>query len=204
MKIIDTHQHLWDLSRFSYSWCEKIPALNRSFTMGDYLAAVGDLDVARTVHLEADVDEQFMLGETKYILDLAAEPDNPLAGVVACARPEGKDFPRYLEEIVGTPFLKGLRRVLHTQPDELIRHPTLRENINTLADDNLSFDLCVRASQLPLAIKLVEACPRVTFILDHCGNPPLTDASSLAGWRRDLSEMARLPHVVCKISGLVT
>ena len=87
MKIIDTHQHLWDLGLFSYSWTRDVPRLNRSFRMQDYLEATRGLDLAKSVHLEADVDEAHMLGETKYILSLA-DQDNPLEGVVACCRPE--------------------------------------------------------------------------------------------------------------------
>ncbi len=37
MKLIDTHQHLWDLRQFPYSWCAGIPTLNRSFALDDDL-----------------------------------------------------------------------------------------------------------------------------------------------------------------------
>ncbi len=30
MKIVDTHQHLWDLDLFRYAWLEQLPVLNRS------------------------------------------------------------------------------------------------------------------------------------------------------------------------------
>jgi predicted TIM-barrel fold metal-dependent hydrolase len=57
MEIIDTHQHLWDLDQFPYSWTPKQPALNRSFRLSDYYEATRDLPVAKSVHVEADVDE---------------------------------------------------------------------------------------------------------------------------------------------------
>jgi hypothetical protein len=31
--IVDTHQHLWDLSRFKLPWLKGVPKLNRSFLM---------------------------------------------------------------------------------------------------------------------------------------------------------------------------
>src|SRR5438874_1957540 len=98
MRIIDTHQHLWDLDLYSYSWCNSIPALNRSFRMADYLEAVRGVDLQQSVHVEADVDERYMLCETRHILSLA-DQDNPLQGVVACARPERSDFVDYLDQI---------------------------------------------------------------------------------------------------------
>jgi predicted TIM-barrel fold metal-dependent hydrolase len=57
MKIVDTHQHLWDLDLFRYAWLEQLPVLNRSFRMNDYRDATHGLAVEKSVHLEADVDE---------------------------------------------------------------------------------------------------------------------------------------------------
>lgn len=203
MKIIDTHQHLWDLNRFDFSWCARAPQLNRSYLIEDYLAATQGAELVKSVHVEADVDEPFMLAETQYILQLAELNGNPLKGVVAVARPEKSGFREYVERLAGHPNLKGIRRIFHTQPDELINRPLLVENIRALADYNLSFDLCVLARQLPRAIKLIENCPRVSFILDHCGNPPIKEGA-LQDWREHMQTIADLPNVVCKISGIVT
>jgi predicted TIM-barrel fold metal-dependent hydrolase len=201
MKIIDTHQHLWDLDLFSYSWCKGIPSLNRSFRMSDYLQAVQDLEIEQSVHLEADVDEPFMLAETRYILQMSAE-DNPLQGVVAAGRPEHEDFEDYLKQIAGHSSLKGIRRVLHTQSDELSQSATFLQNIRLLEQYGLSFDLCVLARQLPLARRIVEACPGVSFVLDHCGIPQVREAR-LDPWRQQIYEISQYPNGVCKISGLV-
>ena len=201
MQIIDTHQHLWDLDLFSYSWCKGIPSLNRSFRMPDYLQAVQDLELEQSVHLEADVDEPFLLAETSHILQLA-EQDNPLQGVVAGGRPEHEDFEDYLKQIAGHPKLKGIRRVLHTQSDELSQSATFLQNIRLLEQYGLSFDICVLARQLPLALHIVAACPGVSFVLDHCGVPQVRERQ-LDPWRQQIQEISEYPNVVCKISGLV-
>jgi len=202
MKIVDAHQHLWDLDLFHYAWLEQLPVLNRSFRMNDYRDATNGLAIEKSVHLEADVDEPFMVDETKYLLRLADRADNPLEGVVACGRPESNEFKTYLEKILGHPKLKGIRRVLHTQPDNLGQSETFIENVHSLAGNNLSFDICVLARQLPLAIRLVSRCPDVTFILDHCGVPQVKE-KILDPWRSDLREIAKFPNVFCKISGLI-
>jgi predicted TIM-barrel fold metal-dependent hydrolase len=201
MKIIDTHQHLWDLDLFTYSWLVAVPSLRRSFRMEDYLKAVRGLDLWKSVHLEADVDESFMLDETRHILALA-EQDNPLEGVVACGRPEKPNFADYLDQIAGHPKLKGIRRVLHTQPDELGQSRLFAENVRLLEIYGLSFDVCVLARQLPIAIRLVRQCPEVSFILDHCGVPQVKE-HVLDPWRQHIRELSQFPNVVCKISGLV-
>lgn len=203
MQIIDTHQHLWDLDQFDYSWTKNQPALNRSFRFDDYYAATAGFDIIKTVHLECDVDEPHMLGETQHILRLAEQPDNPLSGVVACCRPEHEDFPAYLDQIAGHPLLKGLRRILHVVPDEVSLTPCFVPNLRLLEQHNLSFDICVLARQMPLAIRLVEECPGVQFILDHIGNPSVAE-NDLTQWRKDLAILANHPNIVCKVSGVIT
>lgn len=202
MQIVDAHQHLWDPKLFRYSWLDSLPSLNRTFLMPDYLEATKGLDVVKCVYLEADVDEPFMVDETCYLLALADQPDNPLAGVVACGRPEISGFGSYLEQICGHRKLKGLRRVLHTQPDELGQSQMFMENIRSLESYGLSYDLCVLANQLPIASKLVSQCPGVTFILDHCGVPEVRE-HILDPWRSHIAEVAKFPNVHCKVSGLV-
>jgi len=202
MQIVDTHQHLWDKDLFHYSWLDTIPQLNRSFRMADYLAATKGLDVVKSLHLEADVDEPYMLDETRHLLALADQPDNPLEGIVACGRPENEDFKSYLDAIGGHAKLKGIRRVLHTQPDGVGQGVTFLKNVAALPDYGLSFDICVLARQLPIAIKLISSCPDVIFILDHCGVPQVKERN-LDPWRSHITEIAKFPNVSCKISGLV-
>jgi len=202
MQIVDTHQHLWDKDLFHYSWLDTIPQLNRSFRMADYLAATKGLDVVKSLHLEADVDEPYMLDETRHLLALADQPDNPLEGIVACGRPENEDFKSYLDAIGGHAKLKGIRRVLHTQPDGVGQGVTFLKNVAALPDYGLSFDICVLARQLPIAIKLISSCPDVIFILDHCGVPQVKERN-LDPWRSHIAEIAKFPNVSCKISGLV-
>jgi predicted TIM-barrel fold metal-dependent hydrolase len=202
MQIVDTHQHLWDLDLFRYSWLDSVPSLNRCFRMPDYLAAAKGLNVVKSVHLEADVDEPYMLDETRHLLALADQPDNPLEGIVACGRPESEDFRSYLDTIVGHPKLKGIRRVLHTQPDDVGQNVTFIKNVAALSGYGLSFDICVLARQIPIAIKLVSTCPDVVFILDHSGVPQVKE-KNLDPWRSNIAEIAKFPNVFCKVSGLV-
>lgn len=212
MKIIDTHQHLWDLRLFRYAWLDRQPdpqslaagkpGLKRSFRPADYLEATCGLELEKSVHVEADVDEAYMLGETRHVLALAERDDNPVAGVVAAARPESNRFRKYVEMIAGHPALKGLRRILHTQPDEIGKSRTFIHNVGSLASYGLSFDICVLARQLPIAINLVRQWPKVSFILDHCGVPQVKE-KVLDPWRAHIREISRFPNVVCKVSGLV-
>jgi predicted TIM-barrel fold metal-dependent hydrolase len=92
--------------------------------------------------------------------------------------------------------------VLHTQPDDLAQSRLFSDNLNLLPEFNLTFDLCVLARQLPAGIDLVKRCSGVTFILDHCGVPDVK-GRAFDPWRDHIRQMAQMPNVVCKISGLV-
>ena len=201
MKRIDTHQHLWDLRQFPYSWCASLPALNRSFLLEDYLFAAQGTGIEKTVFVECDVDAPNALAEAQHIQLLANQ--NPLiAGIVASARPEYPDFPDQLEALLPLPKLRGIRRVLHVVADETSASAGFAENIRRLTAHKLTFDLCVLSRQLPLAIALARKCPDVQFILDHCGVPDVK-GGALDPWRKHIKLLAELPNVACKISGIV-
>ncbi len=202
MRFVDTHQHLWDLDRFPCSWTGGIPKLARSFRLDDYLAASAGLGITKTVFMECDVDEPRALDEARCIQSLAAA--QPLiVGIVASARPENDGFEKQLDALLELPALRGIRRVLHTQPDDLSRREIFRRNLRLLPRHGLVFDLCVLARQLPVGIELARACPDVTFVLDHCGVPDVK-GGALYPWAGYIRDLAALPNVAaCKISGLV-
>ena len=202
MKIVDTHQHLWDKDLFHYAWLEPLPLLDRSFRLSDYSEATRGLEIAKTVFVECDVDEAQVLDEALHVLRLANDQGNRIAGVVASGRPEKDKFKQYLDKLAAHPKLKGIRRILHTHPDELGQGKMFVENVARLATYGLSFDLCVLARQLPIALHLASRCPDVAFVLDHCGVPDVK-GHTLDPWRAQISELSRLPNVSCKISGLV-
>lgn len=202
MHRIDTHLHLLYPERFSYPWVENVPPLQGAFTLEGYKEATEGCGIAGAVFMEADVPGTQIAEEVKWVNELAGEADSGILGIVAAARPESDDFEARLDAVSG-PWLKGVRRVLHTQPDALSRSRRFRANVRRLPARRLSFDLCVLARQLPLAIELVDACPEVTFILDHCGVPDIA-GGAFDSWARGIRELSKREQVVCKISGLPT
>jgi predicted TIM-barrel fold metal-dependent hydrolase len=73
-----------------------------------------------------------------------------------------------------------------------------------LADYGWTFDLQVFTAQMPHAVQLVDACPRVTFVLQHAGMlEDLTDQGRDA-WRAAMADLARRPNAVVKLSGFGT
>jgi len=199
--LIDTHQHLLDSGRFSYGWTKDFPALQGMLALEEYRTAAAGLPIDGTVFMEVDVNAGQSAREASYFCKLAEDPDNRILGVVAAARPEHPGFEESLDEIAH-PKLKGIRRVLHTQPDEISQSSLFRKNIASLAGRNLTCDLCFLERQLPIAIALVDGCPETQFVLDHCGVPDIA-ANAPEFWRGQINELAKRPNVACKISGIL-
>ncbi|MBB6052756.1 amidohydrolase family protein [Armatimonas rosea] len=207
LPIIDTHQHLWDFTKFQPPWLKTEPKLNHSMTLKDYAKATAGLNVVKTVYMEVDVAPKQQVAEAKYVAGLSASRKTVMAaGVVSC-RPALPGFAAYAKMLAKSPYhpyIKGLRQVLQVPdaPRGLCLQPTYVKNIQLLGELGLSFDICIRPTELSDAAKLVDKCPKTRFILDHCGNGMAANPNQ-AQWERDIKELAKRPNIVCKVSGIV-
>ena len=200
--MIDTHQHLIEPRRFHYPWLDDAPLLNHDFDLARYKAEADDVGVVSSIFMEVDVAEKDQLNEAAYFCELAQDPSTGILAVIASGRPEHADFNQHLER-VKHPKLIGIRRLLQAVDDSTSQSDLFHYNLRRLGELGLTFDICVRHDQLRLAIDMAIAAPHTTFILDHCGNPPLSDSHAMAAWQEYTARLAELPHVACKVSGLV-
>jgi L-fuconolactonase len=205
LSIADTHVHLWNLDRAAYPWLEDLPKLNTTHGLTEYHAAIGDAPVDKMVFVECTVtfDDAKSRAEVEWVESLA-EQDSRLQGIVAHASLEqGEAVRPHLEWLSQRPLVKGVRRLLQNEDNSFFRRPSFVEGVQTLAEFGFSFDLTVRASQLPAVIDLVDQCPEVKFVLDHIGKPDIQE-EKLKEWSTSLEALADRPNVTCKISGVLT
>jgi len=201
--MLDCHQHLLYPDKYPYSWTDTIPQIaGKSFCYEDYLELIHGRGEIRAIFMESAPDDPHWKNESRFVTELSDQDDTIIDGLILNCRPESEvDFDRYIESI-WHPKLVGLRRVLHVVPDDISQQARFVRNVQKLAYHNLTFDLCFLARQLPLAYQLAHSCPKVQFILDHCGVPDIA-GEALSPWRRDISKVAQLPNVACKISGVL-
>ena len=200
--ILDTHQHLIYPEKYPYSWTTNIPQLaGKPFRYDDYLKAIEGTGISETIFMEAAPDEPHGQEETRFVDELANTPGSLIRGIIGSCRPEQEaGFESYIESVL-SPRIVGFRRILHVEPDELSERPSFASNIRRLGKYDLTFDLCVLARQIPLAVALARKCSGVQFVLDHCGVPDI-GSGQIDPWRQHIREIARLPNVACKISGV--
>src|SRR5690349_21211121 len=72
--IIDTHQHLWDLSKFNLPWLKSADKVyQQSYRTQEYLAATRGLNV-KAVYMEVDADPAQRAAEAEAVVALCRDP----------------------------------------------------------------------------------------------------------------------------------
>ena len=204
---VDSHQHFWRYTPEDYPWiAPEWQVLQRDFLPDDLrpLLAAHQLDGAIAVQAQQTIDE------TRWLLDLAADHPDIVKGVVGWVPliDSERDVDRALETLVGLPTgraLKGIRHILQGEADDAYM---LREDFNRgvarLRAHGLTYDILIFGRHLANAATFVDRHPDQAFVLDHIAKPEIRATAFDRAWASGLRELARRPHVMCKLSGVVT
>lgn len=202
--ITDTHVHLLDTRKFKYSWAAGAPKLGRDWTIADLEERARPYTIENIVFVEVDVDMPQHVEEAEWVQTLAAA-DGRLKGCVASLPLErGLAVEPEMERLSKLGVMRGIRRLIQNQPDpEFVLKPGFLSAVKLLPKYGFSFDICIYHPQFANVLKFVRQCPEVFFILDHIGKPGIRDGLT-EPWKSHIREMAALPNVMCKLSGVTT
>ena len=221
-KIVDTHQHLWDLERLKLPWLDNVPALKKEHLPAHYLKASEGTGINRTIYMEVDAHADHKQKEIEDMTMLCKSGDEIMQGMVISANPGDSGFSKFLEKNSGNHFIKGIRQVLHTpeQPVKYCLSTEFMQGIRELGKRGLLFDICIRPAEIQDAVELCRQNPETIFMLDHCGNadpyvvngqrnkdishPDSTFFHTRESWQEGVQQMGRLENVYCKISGIIS
>lgn len=218
LPLIDTHQHLWDVTKFKLPWLPKDGVLARSYVMDDYRAAIAGTGIERSVYMEVDVAPEQQVAEAEHLIAICKSGTAPTVGAVVSGRPgEEEAFRKYINKLTDAPQIKGIRQVLHgdNTPAGYCLADGYVRSVQFLGEHRLSFDLCLRPNDLADGWKLADKCPDTRLILDHCGNadPKAWLTASRRGdqkpdheveaWKKSIAEIAKRKNTLCKISGII-
>jgi len=202
--IIDSHVHLYDVQRLSYGWLANVPKIDRSFGLEDFDAARGPVDVERLVFAEVAVDPGLHLDEAAFIQEMADFDPRLCASVAHAPLEKGARVEADLYALSELPTVRGIRRLIETERNPaFVLEPAFLEALRLLPKFGFTFDICVKHWALTYGIELARRCPEVTFVLDHIGKPDIKNGLRQPWWDQ-IAELASLPNVVCKISGVIT
>lgn len=202
--IVDAHLHLWDPARLRYPWLDGNALLDRPHLPDDFRRASEGCDVEAMIFVQCEAGPGQHLLETEWVASLA-EQEPRIAAIVAWAPLElGASARDSLERLTRHERVRGIRRIVQFEPDPAFcLQPDFIQGVKLLAEFGLTFDICTDWSRLPYVVRFARAVPEVPMVLDHIGKPPIA-AGLIEPWATHLRELADLPHVWCKMSGVAT
>ena len=201
---VDAHVHLWGPAELErYEWMgPEMDAIRRPFGPEDLRGQLERHGFDRAVLIQTHSS----LDETRAYLELA-ETTAFIGGVVGwvdLTDPGVGETVAALLDGPGGRYLVGIRHQVHDEldPDWLLRGD-VRRGLHAIGEAGLGYDLLVRTRELPAALDTVRVLPELRFVIDHIAKPPIA-TGELEPWAEWLASLARLEHVSCKLSGLVT
>jgi L-fuconolactonase len=201
---IDAHHHFWDPARYPYPWMagDAMDPVRRAFTPADLHGMLEMEDIDGTVLVQTLSDSQ----ETREFLQLAAATDF-IQGVVGWVDLTSPSVADDLDALLDGPnghWLVGIRHQVHDEPDpDWLARTDVHRGLAAVQQRGLTYDLLIRARELPAALQTVREFPSLRFVLDHIAKPRIADGRD-DPWSQRMPALAAQPNVAVKLSGMVT
>lgn len=195
---VDAHHHVWDPADPGQGWLDDpaLTAIRRAYTVAD-LRAVAPAEVTASVLVQT-------INSTVETERFLTAPD-PVVAVVGWADLTAPGVGDELDRLLALPGrLAGIRHGAQDEPDAgWLARPDVARGMAAVASRGLVYDLLVRGPQREAALVAARNSSDVPFVLDHAGKPDIADGE-WEPWASWIAELATLPNVTCKLSGLLT
>ncbi|OZY59001.1 amidohydrolase [Pseudomonas lundensis] len=198
---LDAHQHFWRYDAASYPWItHDMPRLRGDFQPADLRPLLDRAGFDGCIAVQA----RGCPSETDHLLHLAGQYPWVRA-VVGWADLRSITLEASLERWVQASTLRGFRHQLQDEPvpATLMQDAAFNRGLSTLQGKGYVYEVLIKARDLPAATQWCQHHDRHHLVLDHLGKPDVR-ARDVQAWRQQLAPLAALPHVSCKLSGLMT
>jgi L-fuconolactonase len=173
--------------------------IQRNFYPEDLQPTLQQNGIDACVAVQADQS----LGETRFLLDLAAKNDFVKA-VVGWIDLQDDAIDEQLSEWKSEKKLVGFRHVLQAESDiEYMLRPSFLRGISKLKKYGFTYDILIFPKHLVTAQKFVAQFSDQPFVLDHIAKPYIK-AGLIDEWKRDIKSLAKFENLQCKVSGIIT
>ena len=223
IKIVDAHHHLWDLNNADtkYSWLMvtegeaffgDYAAIRKSYLLEDYIEDAKNQNIIKSVHVQAEHDDDKPVNETAWLQNLADTHSSKLPNaIVAFADFSKNNVSEILDAHQEYKNTRGIRQILSYNKDEpkyshatedFMKDSSWVENFKHIRNRNLSFDIQIYKHQMEDAVNLANKYNDILFILNHTGEPCYQSKEYIESWEQNMTKLAKCENVVAKISGL--
>ncbi|PIB29512.1 amidohydrolase [Maribacter sp. 4U21] len=197
--IIDTHQHFWKYDPARDAWIDdSMKRLQKDFLPKDLKPILDINGVEGCVTVQAHQSEN----ENDFLLECARQ--SPFVkGVVGWVDLCAENCKERLEYFSRNKVFKGVRHIVQAEKEGFMMQKKFQNGISQLAQYGLVYDILIHPKQIKEAIRLVREFPDQGFVIDHLAKP-LIRTQEIDTWKNDITALATLPNVYCKLSGMVT
>ncbi|BCX46303.1 amidohydrolase [Haloferula helveola] len=198
-EVIDTHVHLWDLSRPEgiYWIKEDDKVLRRSYTPADFEKLAKENGVGGVVVVQAGQS----LPDNQWNLDVTAKNRSLFRGVVGnLSEVIGSDeFRPLFDKLCEDPRYVGYRLSGRLRED---LDEAFYRDLKLTAERGRTVDFLVGKYDLEDVKEIATAVPELKIIIDHFGNVVLDGEPLDPAWVAEFRKVAKCPNVRCKVSAL--
>lgn len=201
MEVVDTHFHVWELEKFSYPWpTPDMKNIYKNFYITDYEKAIANTPVKHAIFvqcLNASVEEAEWMIET-------AQKHETIKGIVAGLDIISPKLEEVISKLQPSGLLKGVRHLFSWEErEDWFTRDDVGVGLDILGKHNIPYDLQASPEHLKYIRDICPKHPNTKFMIDHIAVPPLnTDRMEL--WTRDMADVAKIPNVYCKVSGIIS
>jgi L-fuconolactonase len=198
--VIDAHQHFWRIDKHDCRWpTPDLTEIYRDFLPKDLVPIAEQAGISGSVLVQSQESD----ADTDFLLQLADE-SSLIKAVVGWVDLSSPNACERIHQLAQHPKFRGIRPMLQSLPDDAwILNPLLEPAIEVVKANNLSFDALVHVRHLPYLHIFAKRHPTLALVIDHAAKPDIA-GGDFAFWASSIEFMADLPHVYCKLSGLLT
>ncbi len=200
MERTDSHQHFWNYDPVRQDWMtEEMGILKKDYLPEDLMPLLDECELQGSVAVQASQTEE----ENEFLLNLA-ENNSFIKGIVGWVDLRSELVTERLSYYSTKSKIKGFRHVIHDEPDvDFMLQPAFLNGIKALRHFDFTYDLLIHPVHLPNTLQLVSWFPGQSFVIDHIAKPKIKE-HEISWWKKQLTPLAALPNIYCKISGMVT
>ena len=196
---IDTHVHFWKYNKQRDAWITD----NMKILQQDYLPSTIESSLKRNgvdgvVAVQADQSEE----ETLFLKELSLT-HGFIKGVVGWVDLQAENIEERLQYFSQFRSIKGFRHIAQGEPDDFLLGEKIQRGVKALKAFDYTYDILIYHNQLKAAVKFASKFPGQKLVVDHCAKPDIKN-KKIEDWKLHMKEMALIPNVYCKLSGLFT
>ncbi len=197
--IIDSHIHFWVYDPTRDAWItDEMKCLRQNFLPENIEPVLVQHGIDGVVAVQADQSEM----ETRFLLKLAKA--NPfIKAVIGWIDLRDERVEERLQHYAQFPVIKGWRHIVQAEPKGFLESEEFLRGIKKLKHYNYTYDILIYPHQLRDANQFIQKISDQRVVIDHGAKPDIKNRE-IKEWTNCMRELAQIPTVYCKISGLLT